>query len=177
MDGKDETFVVNFSTSLALEKLAEQYSSKVIYAPVGEVNVVQKMLATGARLGGEGNGGVILKESHLGRDSLTGVTMVLNRLAQSEEPLSTIFQSLPQFVIIKDKIELSDGDTNTLVEKLKKQFHGCRINESDGIKFTWDNSWVHFRKSNTEPILRIYSEAENESEANQLINTAKEIIK
>ena len=174
--GEGETFVVNLSTSLALEKLAEKYGSKVVYTPVGEVNVVQKMLSTDARLGGEGNGGVILKESHLGRDSLTGVTMVLNRLAQTEKPLSSVFQSLPQFVIKKDKVELNDGGTHILVEKLKKQFHGCRINESDGIKFTWDNSWVHFRKSNTEPILRIYSEAENESKANQLINTAKEII-
>ena len=120
------------------------------------------MMETGSLLGGEGNGGVILKESHLGRDSLTGVTLVLNRMSQSEKPLSKIFRSLPQFSIIKDKIRFEGGEISSLEDKLKKQFYDSRINESDGIKFTWDDSWIHFRKSNTEPILRIYAEAKNE---------------
>lgn len=173
---KGKAFVVNLSTSIALEKMAKSYGMKVHYTLVGEVNVVQKMVETGSLFGGEGNGGVILKESHLGRDSLTGVTLVLNRMSQSEQPLSKIFSSLPQFSIIKDKIRFEGGEISSLKDKLKKQFYDSRINESDGIKFTWDNSWIHFRKSNTEPILRIYAEAENKSIANDLIQKAKKAI-
>jgi phosphomannomutase len=171
-----ETFVVNLSTSLALEKMAEPYGINVIYAPVGEINVVQKMLESRALLGGEGNGGVILKESHLGRDSLTGVTLLLNRMSQSDQPLSKIFRSLPQFSIIKDKISTDGKQISSLKDELKKQFHDSRINESDGIKFTWENSWIHFRKSNTEPILRIYAEAKNDMDAKNLIRKARNTI-
>ena len=173
---KGKAFVVNLSTSIALEKMVKQYGIKVHYTPVGEVNVVQKMLESGALLGGEGNGGIILKESHLGRDSLTGVTLVLNRMSQSEQSLSKIFNSLPQFSIVKDKISFEGGEILSLQNKLKKQFHDSRINELDGIKFTWDDSWIHFRKSNTEPILRIYAEAQNESDAKDLIHKAKKAI-
>ena len=149
---------------------------KVHYTPVGEVNVVQKMLKSGALFGGEGNGGVILKESHLGRDSLTGVTLVLNRMAQSNQSLSKIFSSLPQFSIVKDRISFEGGEILSLQDKLKKEFYDSTINELDGIKFIWDNSWIHFRKSNTEPILRIYAEAQNESVARDLIDRAKKAI-
>ena len=171
-----DAFVVNLSTSIALEKMVKPYGIKVHYTPVGEVNVVQKMLKSGALLGGEGNGGIILKESHLGRDSLTGATLVLNRMSQSKHSLSKIFYSLPQFSIVKDKIRFGGGEILSLQNNLKKQFHDSKINELDGIKFIWDNSWIHFRKSNTEPILRIYAEAQNESVAKELIQKAKKAI-
>ena len=134
------------------------------------------MLESGALLGGEGNGGIILKESHLGRDSLTAVTLVLNRMSQSKQSLSKIFNSLPQFSIVKDKIRFGGGKILSLQNNLKKQFHDGKTNELDGIKFMWDNSWIHFRKSNTEPILRIYAEAQNESVAKELIQKAKKAI-
>jgi phosphomannomutase len=172
-----DRFVVNLSTSLALEKMSESYGMKVVYSPVGEVNVVQKMLKIGAQFGGEGNGGIILKESHLGRDSLTGVTLVLNRMAQSEQPLSQIHSNLPQYTIIKDKIGIENKQFPLLVKKLKNQFNDGIINSEDGIKFTWENSWIHFRKSNTEPIIRIYAEAKTNKKAESLIQRAKEVIK
>ena len=169
-------FVVNLSTSLALEKLSEPHGVSVQYSPVGEINVVRKMLETGAVFGGEGNGGIILKESHLGRDSLTGVTLILNSMALSEKSLSEMHSVMPQFTIVKDKIGIEKKDFSLLVSKLKKEFSDGEINTEDGIKFSWDNSWIHFRKSNTEPIIRIYAEANKNSTARELIQKAKDAI-
>ncbi len=172
----EETFVTNLSTSLALEKMAEQYNCKVIRSAVGEINVVQKMLEIGAELGGEGNGGVILKAAHLGRDSLVGAAMVLNRMAQDEKPISEIHAELPQFHIVKDKIDLDGIDKEAVLEKAKSIFSDAEVDTIDGVKFTWDDRWIHLRGSNTEPIMRIYAEAPNKSQANKLVQQIQSIL-
>ena len=174
---KTEIFVTNLSTSLALEKLAESRGSSVIRSAVGEINVVNKMNEIDSKLGGEGNGGVILREAHLGRDSLVAVTMVLNRMSQSNEPLSKIHQSLPQYEIVKDKLDLNGINSDELIEKACLLFEEAEKNTLDGIKFVWDNCWVHLRQSNTEPIIRIYAEAPNKEQAQDLIQQIKSCVK
>ena len=171
-----QTFVTNLSTSLALEKMAENHGCSVERSAVGEINVVQKMLEVGADFGGEGNGGVILKEAHLGRDSLVGVAMILNRMTQNKKPISEIHSSLPQFYIVKDKIDLDKIDLNVVLDKAKSVFGDAKIDTLDGIKFIWDDRWIHLRSSNTEPIMRIYAEASSKSEATDLINKIKNNI-
>ncbi len=143
---------------------------------VGEINVVNKMNEVSSNLGGEGNGGVILRECHLGRDSLVGVTMVLNRMSQSNESLSFIHQSLPQFVIVKDKVNVKGIDAEDIIKKAANLFKNAEKNTLDGIKFIWKDKWVHLRKSNTEPIIRIYAEASDKNRALGLINKIKSLI-
>ena len=173
LKGTPETFVVNQSTSMALEKTAEKYGYKVVRASVGEINVVKKMLELKSNFGGEGNGGIILKEAHLGRDSLVAVTLVLNRMAQDEISLSKIFSDLPQYKIIKDKINLETIDIDSALINVKERFSNVDMNTEDGIKFIWKDKWIHLRKSNTEPIMRIYAEAAEASEALHLIKGVK----
>ena len=174
--GKKERFVVNLSTSLALEKLAHKNGSTVERSAVGEINVVNKMNEVNSNLGGEGNGGVILKECHLGRDSMVGATMVLNRMSQTENRLSEIHRTLPIFKIVKDKISVDTIDSNELIDKVSNLFNDADKNDLDGIKFTWDDKWVHLRRSNTEPIMRIYAEAPSEDQALELVSKIRSII-
>ena len=169
-----EDIVTNLSTTLALDKIAEKYNSKVIRTAVGEINVVKKMIEINSNFGGEGNGGVILKEAHLGRDSLVAAAMVLNRLSQEDNlTISQLHETLPYYSIIKDKIDLIKVDESVLLKKAKEVYSGSTINSIDGIKFIWDDRWVHLRKSNTEPIMRIYAEAPSKKEATHLINQIK----
>ena len=168
-----ETFVTNLSSSLALDKMVQGYGCAVERAAVGEINVVQKMLELGSELGGEGNGGVILKEAHLGRDSLVGVAMVLNRMAQEEKTISKIHAALPQFYIVKDKILLDKVNKDIFEEKVKIIFADAEINKVDGLKFRWNDRWLHLRASNTEPIIRIYAEALNIEIAKKLVKEVK----
>ena len=174
--GKKERFVVNLSTSLALEKLAHKNGSTVERSAVGEINVVNKMNEINSNLGGEGNGGVILKECHLGRDSMVGATMVLNRMSQTEDTLSEIRRTLPIFKIVKDKISVDTIDSDELIDKVSNLFNDADKNDLDGIKFTWDDKWVHLRRSNTEPIMRIYAEAPSEDQALELVSKIRSII-
>lgn len=174
--GKKERFVVNLSTSLALEKLAHKNGSTVERSAVGEINVVNKMNEVNSNLGGEGNGGVILKECHLGRDSMVGATMVLNRMSQTENTLSEIHRTLPIFKIVKDKISVDKIDSDELIDKVSNLFNDADKNDLDGIKFTWDDKWVHLRRSNTEPIMRIYAEAPSEDQALELVSKIRSII-
>ena len=174
--GKKERFVVNLSTSLALEKLAHKNGSTVERSAVGEINVVNKMNEVNSNLGGEGNGGVILKECHLGRDSMVGATMVLNRMSQTENTLSEIHRTLPIFKIVKDKISVDTIDSDELIDKVSNLFNDADKNDLDGIKFTWDDKWVHLRRSNTEPIMRIYAEAPSEDQALELVSKITSII-
>ena len=168
--GKPEVIVTNLSTTLALEKVAERYGSTVERSAVGEINVVQKMIESGSNLGGEGNGGVILKEAHLGRDSLVAATMILHRMAMTVEPISAIYDGLPQFEIVKDRIELAGIDIDSILKKAKTTFSDAAVNEIDGIKFSWHDRWIHLRSSNTEPIMRIYAEGPTKAEAQGLID-------
>ena len=164
--------VTNLSTSMAVDVIAYKYNSTVKRSSVGEINVVEKMKELNSVIGGEGNGGVILEESHLGRDSLVASALVLNHLAQSNLPFNEILEDIPCFVMIKDKITLQDDiDFN----HIKKLFQNDDVSfiQSDGLKILWENKWVHIRKSNTEPIIRIISEAEDHKTARGLIDSLR----
>ena len=172
--GKGQDIVTNLSTTIALEKMAEKNDSKVQRTAVGEINVVKRMIEIGSNIGGEGNGGVILKEAHLGRDSLVGVAMILNRLSQdADKSISEIHNTLPQFNIVKDKVQLDQIDEPEIIRTAKDVFINSTIDTTDGIKFIWSDKWIHLRKSNTEPIIRIYAEAPTIKDAQILIQKLK----
>ena len=167
--------VTNLSTSMAVDVIAHQYNSTVERSSVGEINVVEKMKELGSTIGGEGNGGVILEESHLGRDSLVASALILNHLAQSNIPFDKILEGTPRFTMIKDKITLQyDVDFNHIKSLFKND--NVSFIEGDGLKVIWKDKWVHIRKSNTEPIIRIISEAVNYENAKNLINHLKKNI-
>ena len=167
--------VTNLSTSMAVDVIAHQYNSTVQRSSVGEINVVEKMKEFGSTIGGEGNGGVILEESHLGRDSLVASVLVLNHLAQSNLPFDKILDNIPRYVMIKDKISLQN-DIDLKHIKTLFQNDDVTFIEDDGLKIVWKDKWVHIRKSNTEPIIRIISEADNHEKAEDLIDHLKENI-
>ena len=171
-----QKIVTNLSTSMGLDIIAKRYNSTVERSSVGEINVVEKMKELKSKIGGEGNGGVILEESHLGRDSLVASALVLNHLAQSNLPLNKIMDNIPCFVMIKDKIT---PQNNIDFNNIKIQFQDdedITFIEDDGLKILWKNKWVHIRKSNTEPIIRIISEAINSEVSKELINSIKQKI-
>ena len=171
-----ETVVTNLSTTMAVDKVAERYGAQVTRSAVGEINVVEMMKKTGASIGGEGNGGVILKEVHLGRDSLVAGASILHRLAQTDSNLSEVMNKLPKFEIVKYKVFIEKIDGDTLFQKISNSFDGALIDERDGLKLTWNDRWIHVRRSNTEPIMRIYTEASSEKEARELAEKVKLII-
>lgn len=163
--------VSNLSSSRALRDVTEAHGGEYFAAAVGEVNVTTKMHEVGALIGGEGNGGVIYPASHYGRDAMVGVALFLSHLAHLGLSVSAYKATLPQYSIAKNKIELSD---NSLIDKIlqavKEHFAAERVNTIDGVKVDFDaeRKWVHLRRSNTEPIIRIYSEAPTEAEAQKL---------
>ena len=163
--------VSNLSSSRALRDVTEAHGGEYFAAAVGEVNVTTKMHEVGAIIGGEGNGGVIYPASHYGRDAMVGVALFLSHLAHLGLSASAYKATLPQYSIAKNKIELSD---NSLIDKIlqavKEHFAAERVNTIDGVKvdFEAERKWVHLRRSNTEPIIRIYSEAPTEAEAQKL---------
>ena len=169
-----QTIVTNLSTTIALDKMAHNNNSKVERSAVGEINVVKRMIEVDSNIGGEGNGGIILKEAHLGRDSLVGVAMILNRLSQDDnKTISEIHSALPQFSIVKDKVDLKSIDEVQLIDNAKETFLESSIDLTDGVKFIWPDRWIHLRKSNTEPIMRIYAEAPTAKDAQILIQRLK----
>ena len=169
--------VSNLSSSRALRDVTRRHGCEYNAAAVGEVNVVAKMKETGAVIGGEGNGGVIYPELHYGRDALVGVAIFLTLLAKSGKKVSELKQTYPPYQISKNKIELTpDIDVNAILEAVKVKFEGCDITDIDGVKIDFPESWVHLRKSNTEPIIRIYSEAETMEKAQQLAEEIKGVI-
>ena len=171
-----QTIVTNLSTSMGVDVIAKKYNSTVERSSVGEINVVEKMKELGSTIGGEGNGGVILKESHLGRDSLVASALVLSHLAHSNLPLNKIMDTLPSFIMIKDKITLeNDIEFNDIKDQFKNETNITFI-EGDGLKILWENKWVHIRKSNTEPIIRIISEAIDSTTAEGLIDSIQNIL-
>ena len=167
--------VTNLSTSMAVDVIAHQYNSTVERSSVGEINVVEKMKEIESTIGGEGNGGVILEESHLGRDSLVASALILNHLAQSDIPFDKILESTPRFTMIKDKITLQHDVNFNHIKSLFKNDDISFI-EGDGLKVIWKDKWIHIRKSNTEPIIRIISEADTYENAKNLIHYIKKNI-
>jgi len=166
----------NLSSTMALKKITISANGKYFPSAVGEINVVKKMKEFNADIGGEGNGGVIYPKTHYGRDALVGIAMVLSLLAESDSSLSEIKKELPQYFISKNKITFNE-DFNLLVDKFKKEYIDHNIITIDGIKIEKKNSWFHIRKSNTEPVVRIYAEANSSEKANLLANEVIEKIK
>jgi len=162
--------VTNLSTSMMLESIANE----IIRTRIGEAHVVQKMNELNIPIGGEGNGGVILEEVHLGRDSLVAISMILSLLSSSGKSISDEISNIPQYIMIKDKIRVDDKID---FDSLETIFDCNEINKIDGIKFIWLNKWIHIRKSNTEPIIRIFAEAKTQEEVDELINTLKNYLK
>ena len=141
------------------------------------MNVTTKMKETGAVIGGEGNGGVIYPELHYGRDALVGVALFLTMLAKKGCKVSEVREALPPYSIYKTKIQLSPTlDVDALLDAMKKRYVGEKVTDIDGVKIDFADSWVHLRKSNTEPIIRIYSEAATMEEAEALANKIKAIM-
>ena len=169
--------VSNLSSSRALRDVSEKYDVTYTAAAVGEVNVVEKMKDTNAVIGGEGNGGVIFPELHYGRDALVGIALFLSFMAKSKLKCSEIKALYPKYVISKNKIKLTkEINVQELLQKIAEKFADYRPNIIDGVKIDFEQGWVHLRPSNTEPIIRIYAEAENETEAERLVNEILQII-
>ena len=163
--------VSNLSSTRALRDVTEKAGGSYIAAAVGEVNVVTKMKETHAVIGGEGNGGIIVPDFHYGRDALIGIALFLTHLAKTKLKASELRKTYPAYFISKNKIELTPNmDVDEVLEKIKKKYAHQNINPVDGVKidFEKEREWVHLRKSNTEPIIRIYAESQSEQKANDL---------
>lgn len=159
----------NLSSTRALRDVTEKYGHSYVAAAVGEVNVVSAMKACDAVIGGEGNGGVIYPASHYGRDALVGIALFLTLLAERNMKCSALRSTYPEYFISKNKIELTpEIDVDLILDKMKRKYAQEHINDIDGVKIDFEKSWVHLRKSNTEPIIRIYSEAATMKDADAL---------
>ncbi len=173
--------VSNMSSSRALRDITQKHNGSYTASAVGEVNVVELMKATNAIIGGEGNGGIIYPESHYGRDALVGVALFLTHLAKQDLNVAALRASYPQYFMSKNKIELTPQiDVDAILEALITQYKNEQITTIDGVKIDFPTNWVHLRKSNTEPIIRIYTEAKSQQEADALaqrfINEIKALI-
>lgn len=167
--------VSNMSSTRALSDVTRSYGGSYSASAVGEVNVTTEMKATQAVIGGEGNGGVIYPESHYGRDALVGIALFLSSLAHKGCTVSELRKTFPNYFISKNRIELTpDIDVDKVLAHAKEVFKNERLNDKDGVKIDFADGWVHLRKSNTEPIIRVYSEAATMEEANAL---AQKVIK
>jgi len=166
--------VTNLSTSKMIDDFLAIYGIKSNRTKIGEAHVVKEMKKRNIWIGGEGNGGVILKEVHLGRDSLVATVMILNLLLLMDKPLHKIISEITPYIFIKDKIKI---DNKIDFDSLESVFECDEINNIDGIKFSWPDKWIHIRKSNTEPIIRIFAEASTQDEVDELINTLKNYLK
>jgi len=166
----------NLSSSRVVEDIAKSHGNVCHRSAVGEINVVKKMQEVEAVIGGEGNGGVINPDLHYGRDALVGIAMILQHLTNRGLSLAEYRKTLPNYAIYKTKLALEDHDADTILQNAQEQYADYPQNTIDGIKIDFPKGWVHIRKSNTEPILRIYSEAETPFEAEELANSVKKTI-
>ena len=165
---KKGNIVVNLSTTRAVDDVANDYGAKVYRSPVGEANVVKKIKEVKAVIGGEGSGGVIYPALHYGRDALVGIAITLQHLTEFKGSMSELKDKLPQYFIVKKKIELGNTNPDKIIVTLEKQYGEEECNTDDGLRIDFFNHWVHFRKSNTEPIIRIIVEGESRKEAEAL---------
>ena len=172
---KKGNVVVNLSTTRAVEDVAKEFECQVFRAPVGEANVVKKMKEVNAVIGGEGSGGVIVPQTVFGRDALSGTAILLQHLVEYRGKMSGLKKSLPQYFIVKKKIELApvpEGttprNTDEVIKKIVERYKSEKINLEDGLRIDFDDHWVHFRKSNTEPIIRVIVEAKTKEDAESL---------
>lgn len=166
--------VSNLSSSRALRDVTLKHGGQYFAAAVGEVNVVEKMKAVNARIGGEGNGGIIVPELHYGRDALVGIALFLSWLAKFGGTTSTLRATYPDYQMVKDKISLPEGlDMEAILHQLEQKYQHEEHSTIDGLKIDFPQSWLHLRKSNTEPIIRIYAEAPSLAEAEALVGKIK----
>ncbi|MCD8165588.1 MAG: phosphoglucosamine mutase [Bacteroides sp.] len=170
--------VSNLSSTRALRDVTRKYGYEYNASAVGEVNVVAKMRETDAVIGGEGNGGVIYPESHYGRDALVGIALFLSHLAHEGKKVSELRATYPPYFIAKNRVDLTSGiDVDAILAKVKEIYKEEEINDIDGVKIDFPDKWVHLRKSNTEPIIRVYSEASTMEEAEEIGRKVMEVIK
>jgi phosphomannomutase len=170
--------VSNMSSTQALKDITLKNGGEYHPSAVGEVNVVNKMKAVNAVIGGEGNGGIIVPDLHYGRDALIGIGLFLSHLAQSKKTIKALRNSYPDYFISKNKIELDKGiDVKEIFEKIKGKYKNQPLNTEDGLKIEFDRDWVHLRTSNTEPIIRIYAESQNETTADNIARKIMQDIK
>ena len=174
------TTVSNLSSTRALRDVTEKHGGNYSAAAVGEVNVTTKMKEVGAVIGGEGNGGVIYPESHYGRDALVGIALFLSSLAQKGCKVSELRKTFPEYFIAKNRIDLTpDTDVDAILAKVKEMYSSqpdVAVNDIDGVKLDFPDKWVHLRKSNTEPIIRVYSEAHSMEEADDLGKKIMQVV-
>lgn len=169
--------VSNLSSTRALRDVTEKYGGKYMASAVGEVNVTTQMKAVHAVIGGEGNGGVIYPESHYGRDALVGIALFLSSLAHKGSTASELRKSFPTYFIAKNRIDLTPStDVDAILAKVKDLYKNETVNDIDGVKIDFADKWVHLRKSNTEPIIRVYSEAATPEEADALGKTLMQVV-
>ena len=165
--------VTNLSTSLLIDAAAERRGQRVERAPVGEVNVAVRRRDLGAVIGGEGNGGVILPELHLGRDAPAGAAIILQLLLEEGRPLSAVADDYPRFAIVKDKLDRPSAPLDTVYAALTDSFAGATSDRQDGLRLAWPDAWLHVRPSGTEPIVRVIAEAPTTERARELIGLAR----
>lgn len=168
---------VNLSTTRAVDDIVSKYGGKLYKSPVGEINVIKAMKKHEAVVGGEGSGGVIIPEIHFGRDSLAGIGIVLSEFVEFKGTVSDYRKTLPDYYIRKTKIELKSIDADKIIDGLREKYKSEELNTDDGLRIDFKDSWVNFRKSNTEPIIRIIAEAKTEKEAENLLNKFSEEVK
>lgn len=170
--------VSNLSSTQALKDVTEAHGMQYSASAVGEVHVVREMKRTRAVIGGEGNGGVIYPDLHFGRDALVGIALMLSHLVDTGKPMSELRDQYPGYIMVKDKLALEGGvDGDAALEKAKAHFAGAEIDTTDGVKIMRDKAWVQLRKSNTEPVVRIYAESRTREEAEKLIDSVKSILR
>jgi phosphomannomutase len=165
--------VVNLSTSRIMDDVAREAGAKVVRAPVGEVNVAVRMREERAAIGGEGNGGVILSELHLGRDAPVAVALILQLLTEDAVPLSKIVSRYPQYAIVKEKLDRPSASLDAVYEALTQAFADASADRQDGLRLAWPDRWVHVRPSGTEPIVRVIAEAPTEAAARELVSRSR----
>lgn len=168
--------VANLSTSQVVDDAVRDAQQKLIHAPVGEVNVALRMRAENAVIGGEGNGGVILPELHLGRDAPLAVALTLQMLADDARPISRIVADSPRYVIIKDKLPRGTGPMDGAYKALRSAFPGAAADTDDGLRLTWNDRWIHLRPSGTEPIIRVIAEAPTQEAAAELVSKGRAVL-
>ncbi len=175
--------VVNLSTTRAVEDIAARHGVKFTRTKVGEINVVDDMRKKGARIGGEGNGGVISPEIHLGRDSLAGIVYVLEMMAERKESISQIVKSMPAYFMKKGKVKLKGSVSSEITASIKEKFNDQKLSELDGLRIDFkkgsdfENSWVHLRSSNTEPVFRIIAESDSQEKTDKIYRLFSKMIK
>jgi phosphomannomutase len=166
--------VTNLSTSLVVDEAVRRAGGRLLRAPVGEINVAVRMRDEKAVIGGEGNGGVILPEVHLGRDAPVGIALILQLLSESGATLSSLAAALPSFAIVKDKLDRPGVPLDAVYATLREAFADAESDMQDGLRLSWPDRWLHVRPSGTEPIVRVIAEAPTQADARKLVQRARE---